>query len=104
MPDLVALALVMMVSGLVLSPLMITGFSLVEQQAAPRRLTEAMAWLTSAISVGTAAGSAAAGQIIDGGGARGGYIFAAACGAGAALACLAGPGALTGPSQEADVG
>ena len=104
MPDLVALALVMVVSGLVLSPLLITGFSLVEQQAAPRRLTESMAWLTSAISVGTAIGSAAAGQIIDVGGARGGYLFAAACGAGAALACLAGLGALTGPGQEADAG
>ncbi|MBV9381044.1 MAG: hypothetical protein JO242_10280 [Streptosporangiaceae bacterium] len=43
---------------------------LVEQQARPGRLTEGMAWLTSALAVGTAAGSAAAGQVIDAGGAR----------------------------------
>jgi predicted MFS family arabinose efflux permease len=90
MPGLIPLAAVMLASGLVLSPMLITGFSLVEQQAVPGRLTEAMAWLTSAISVGTAAGSAVAGQVIDAGGARGGYVLVAGCGAGACLACLAG--------------
>jgi predicted MFS family arabinose efflux permease len=90
MPGLAALATVMIVSGLVLSPMLISGFSLIDEQAAPGRLTEGMAWLTSAISVGTALGSAAAGQVIDRGGARWGYVFAAACGAGAVLACLAG--------------
>jgi MFS family permease len=90
MPSLAALAAVMLVSGMVLSSVMINGFSLIEQQATPRRLTEGMAWLTSAISVGTAAGSAAVGLLIDDGGARLGYILAAACGAGAALVALAG--------------
>jgi len=69
----------------------IGGFSLVEQQARPGRLTEGMAWLTSALAVGTAAGSAAAGQVIDADGARWGYAFAAV----AALACLAGLSWLT---------
>ncbi len=64
------------------------------------RLTEGMAWLTSAISVGTSAGSAAAGEVIDIGGARWGYAFAAACGAGAALACMAGLTRLTVPSPH----
>jgi MFS family permease len=90
MPGLAALAAVMFFSGLVLSPLVIGGFSIVEQQARPGRLTEGMAWLTSALAVGTAVGSAAGGQIIDAGGARLGYIFAAACAVGAAVACLAG--------------
>jgi MFS family permease len=100
MPGLAALAAVMLVSGLALSPMLITGFSLIEQQAPPGRLTEAMAWLTSAISVGTAAGSAAAGQIIDAGGARWGYAFAAACAACAALTCMAGLTWLTVPSHH----
>jgi predicted MFS family arabinose efflux permease len=100
MPGLAALSAVMLVSGLVLSPMVIGGFSLVEQQARPGRLTEGMAWLTSALAVGTAAGSAAAGQVIDAGGARGGYAFAAACGAGAALACLAGLTWLSEPSSQ----
>lgn len=90
MPGLLALGLVMVLSGLVLSPIMISGFSIIEQQAKSGRLTEGIAWLTSAISVGTAAGSAAAGQVIDLGGARWGYGLAAAAGAVAALVCLAG--------------
>jgi len=98
MPGLAALAAVMIISGLVLSPTLITGFSLIEQQAPAARLTEGMAWLTSALAVGTAVGSAAAGQVIDAGGARWGYAFAAACAAGAALACLAGLTWLTEPS------
>jgi predicted MFS family arabinose efflux permease len=100
MPGLALLSAVMLVSGLALSPMVIGGFSLVEQQARPGRLTEGMAWLTSALAVGTAAGSAAAGQVIDAGGARGGYAFAAACGAGAALACLAGLTWLSEPSPQ----
>jgi MFS family permease len=104
MPGLAALAAVMFVSGMVLSPMLITGFSLIEQQAPAARLTEGMAWITSAISVGTAAGAAAAGRVIDAGGARWGYAFAAACGAGAVLACVAGLTQLTiprpAPSQQ----
>jgi MFS family permease len=98
MPSLAALSAVMCLSGLALSPMVIGGFSLVEQQARPGRLTEGMAWLTSALAVGTAAGSAAAGQVIDADGARWGYAFAAGCAAGAALACLAGLTWLTDPS------
>jgi MFS family permease len=100
MPGLAALAAVMLVSGLALSPMLITGFSIIERQAPPGRLTEGMAWLTSAISVGTAAGSAAAGQVIDTGGARWGYAFAAACGAGAAVTGMAGLTRLTAPSPH----
>jgi hypothetical protein len=37
-----------------------------------------------------AAGAAVAGQVIDAGGARWGYVLVAGCGAGACLACLAG--------------
>src|ERR1700761_1220745 len=106
MPDLGALAAVLLVGGLVLAPMLITGFTIIEQQATAGRLTEAMAWLISALSVGTAVGSAVAGQVIDHGGARWGYGFAALCGAGALVACGAGltqltvpsPGPVSGPS------
>lgn len=100
MPGLAALATVMFISGLPLSPMLIAGFSLIEQQALPGRVTEGMAWLTSAISVGTAIGSAAAGQVIDARGARWGYAFAAACAIGAFLACLAGLTQLTVPGPH----
>jgi MFS family permease len=97
MPGLAELAAVMVICGLVLSPMLIIGASLIEQQAPAARLTEAMALLTCAISVGTAAGSATAGQVIAAGGARWGYAFAAACGAAAALAWLSGLTQLTVP-------
>jgi predicted MFS family arabinose efflux permease len=102
-PNLGALAAVLLVSGLVLAPMLITGFTIIEQQATAGRLTEAMAWLISALSLGTALGSAVAGQVIDSGGARWGYGFAALCGAGALLAGLAGLSQLTvpGPGRTA---
>jgi MFS family permease len=90
LPGLTVLALVIFCSGLCISPTFIAGFSLIEQQAPAGRRTEALAWLTSAISVGVAGGSAVAGQVIDAGGARWGYAFAAGCGAAAVAACLLG--------------
>ena len=98
MPGLTILAAVMLCSGLAVSPMLISAFSLIERQAPPNRQTEAMSWLTSAISVGTAIGSTAAGQIIDTAGARWGYAFAAAFAAAAMLTCLLGLTKLTVPS------
>jgi MFS family permease len=99
MPGLLALAMVVLVSGLTISPTFIAGYGVVERQAPTARRTEAMAWLSSTVSVGVAAGSAISGQIIDAGGARWGYAFAAACGAGAATACLTGIARLRLPRQ-----
>jgi len=106
LPGLTVLALVIFCSGLAVSPTFIAGFSLIEQQAPPGRRTEALAWLTSAISVGVAAGSAVGGQVIDAGGARGGYAFAAGCGAAAVTACLLGLRRLRlpRPAEWADAG
>ena len=106
-PGLTVLALVIFCSGLAISPTFIAGFSLIEQQAPAGRRTEAMAWLTSAIAVGVAAGSAVAGQLIDAAGARWGYAFAAGCGAVAAAACLLGLRRLRPvpqPAEWADAG
>jgi MFS family permease len=89
-PGLIVLALVIFCSGLAISPTFIAGFSLIDQQAASGRRTEGLTWLTSAISVGVAGGSAVAGHLVDVGGARSGYGFAAACGAAAVVACLLG--------------
>ena len=90
MPGLGALASVIFFCGLAISPTFIAGFSLVDQQAPPGRRTEGLTWLTSAISVGVASGSAVAGHLVDAGGARWGFWFAASCGAGAVTACLLG--------------
>jgi predicted MFS family arabinose efflux permease len=49
-----------------------------------------MTWLSSTISVGVAIGSATAGQLVDSGGPRPGYLFAAASGMLAVTACILG--------------
>jgi MFS family permease len=90
LPGLGSLAVVIFFAGLTISPTLIAGFGLIERQAPPERLTEGMAWLSSSVSVGVAAGAAVAGHIVDVGGARSGYIFAACCGGAAAVVCLAG--------------
>jgi MFS family permease len=101
LPGLRSLDLVIFFSGLTISPTLIAGFSLIERQALPGRRTEGMTWLSSGVGVGVAAGSAIAGQIVDVGGARWGYVFAAGCGGLAALVCLAGLGKLKVEHSEA---
>lgn len=89
-PALITLDLGMLVAGLTISPTLIAGYSLIERQASAARRTEAMTWLSSAISIGVAAGSAASGRIIDQAGPRWGYGFAATCGVITVTICLVG--------------
>jgi MFS family permease len=87
--------------GLTIAPTLIAGFSLLEAQAKPGRRTEAMAWLSSGIGVGLAAGSSVVGFILDAHGPRAGYAFAAACGAASAATCLLGLRRLRSPEIPA---
>jgi MFS family permease len=89
-PGLITLDAGMLVAGLTISPTLIAGYSLIERQAHASRRTEAMTWLSSAISVGVALGSALCGRIIDDAGPRWGYGFAASCGVITVLVCLVG--------------
>jgi MFS family permease len=93
-PSLVTLDLSMLAAGLTISPTLIAGFALTERQAPEPRRTEAMTWLSSAISVGVAIGSAVSGHLADAYGPRPGYGFAAGCGLLAVTACLLGHGRL----------
>jgi len=109
LPGLAVLAVVIFFCGFAISPTLIAGFSLVDGQAAAGRRTEGLTWLTSAISVGVAVGSAVAGHLVDEGGARWGYWFAASCGAAAVVTCLLGLRKLrvepaAKPAQWADAG
>jgi MFS family permease len=94
LPSLWSLDLVIFVCGLTIAPTLIAGFSLIERQSLPGRHTEGMTWLSSAVSVGVAGGSAIAGQVVDAGGAHWGYVFAAGCGCLAAVVCVTGLGKL----------
>ena len=90
LPSLAVLVPVIYLCGLTIAPTLIAGYSLLEETARPGRDTEAMSWLTSAVSVGLACGATAAGFILDARGARWGYLFAAACGLAAVVTYLAG--------------
>jgi MFS family permease len=89
-PGLLPLDLVIFFAGMTMAPTLIAGFGLIERQAPPHRRTEGMTWLSSAVSIGIAAGSAICGHLVDAGGARWGYVFAACCGWAGALICIAG--------------
>src|SRR5258706_186066 len=89
-PGLLVLDAVGFIAGLAISPTLMTGYAILERQAPPHRTTEAMAWLSSTISVGVAVGSAFSGHIIDAVGARWSFAFAACCGAAGGLICVAG--------------
>ncbi|MGO8959143.1 MAG: MFS transporter [Streptosporangiaceae bacterium] len=93
-PGLLSLDVSVLVAGLTISPTLIAGYGLIERQAPPERRTEAMTWLSSAISVGVAVGSAATGRIVDNLGPRWGYAVAAAFGLIAVTVCLLGRGRL----------
>jgi MFS family permease len=97
-PALITLDAGMLVAGLTISPTLIAGYSLIERQALAARRTEAMTWLSSAISIGVAAGSAVSGRIIDDAGPRWGYAFAAGCGLITVTICLVGLRRLGGTS------
>jgi predicted MFS family arabinose efflux permease len=90
MPNLVVLTLVIFFCGLTIAPTLIAGYSLVESTARPGRTTEAMAWLSTGISIGVACGATAVGFILDSFGPRWGYAFAALSGVAAATIYLAG--------------
>jgi MFS family permease len=90
MPSVPALDAACLLAGLPISATIIAGYGILERQAPPHRRTEALAWLSSTISVGVAFGSGVAGHLIDAYGAKSGYLFAACCGAAGVLVCLAG--------------
>jgi MFS family permease len=90
LPNLLVLIPVIYLCGLTIAPTLIAGYSLIESTSLPGRSTEAMAWLSTGISVGLACGATAAGFILDAFGPRWGYAFAAAAGVTAALMYLSG--------------
>jgi len=71
------LAGVMFMTGFAIAPTLISGNALVQEFVAPGRLTEGLTWVGTALGIGVALGSSAAGSVIDEFGARGGFASAA---------------------------
>lgn len=85
--DIPLLALGMFFGGFMISPTLIAMVNLVEREVPASRLTEALTWTTTGMSVGIAPGAAVVGAVIDSHGASVGFLVPLAAGlAGSAVA------------------
>ena len=98
-----ALAAVLLLAGATIAPTYATVFGLVDVAAPAGTVTEAFAWLDTAVAVGAAGGAASAGSVAEAAGPAAVFVLAGAAGALAALAAalrarpLEAPGARVSP-------
>jgi MFS family permease len=88
------------VAGFGISPTLIAGFSMVEAEVPVNRLTEGLAWISTALGIGVAMGAAVAGPMIDRIGPSDAFLVSCACGVLATLACVVGTAVDRTPSRE----
>ena len=86
--SLAALAAVLLVAGAAIAPTYATVYAMVDEAAPDGTLTEAFAWLATAIAIGASVGAAAAGALADHAGPGAAFALAGAAGAVALLAAL----------------
>lgn len=79
------LAIGMFLGGFMISPTLIAMVHLVEQEVPPSRLTEALTWTTTGMSVGIAPGAAVVGATIDAHGASAGFLVPLVAGLGGSI-------------------
>ena len=86
--SLVSLGAVLLVAGAGLAPAFASVYAMVERVAPSGVVTEAFAWLSTAMALGGAAGSAAAGALIEGSGPAAAFALAGGAGVVAVLATV----------------
>lgn len=91
-PSLVALGFLVLLAGLAVSPVLITGFSLVETLVLPAQITEGLSWAISAIGIGVAASAAGTGWLVDRAGPQAGFLVTLGSATLTAAVALAGHG------------
>jgi MFS family permease len=79
-----------LIAGMTISPILITGFALVESLVAPGQLTEGLTWTLTGLGVGFAAGSSIAGRVVDAAGAEDAFAVIVLCCLAGGLAAAAG--------------
>ncbi|WAL74178.1 MFS transporter [Kitasatospora sp. YST-16] len=87
---LVGVGAALFLSGLAISPTLITSMALVERLVPAAQLTEGMTWTTTGLALGVAVGSSAAGIVVDAGGSANGYWVPVAAAALSAVAAYTG--------------
>jgi MFS family permease len=94
------LAGVMFIAGFAISPMIIAGNALVQTIVPPRRLTEGLTWVVTALGIGTSMSAAVAGWAIDAAGAHRAFLVTVGCGALAAVSVFLGAGSLRRGEQS----
>ena len=99
-PSIPAMAMAVFITGLAISPGMIVSNLFVEHIAPPTKMTEAFAWLGSAMATGAALGSIIAGYLVDQVGIRGAQWSVVAGGVACGLIVTFGWKLLRSPEPE----
>jgi MFS family permease len=81
----VALGAVLLLAGAAIAPTYATVYAMVDAAAPDGTVTEAFAWLATAVATGTAAGAAVAGALADSAGAGAAFELGGGAGAVAVL-------------------
>jgi MFS family permease len=74
------LSLLLILSGMAIAPTLIASVAVTQASVDQSRLTEALAWISTGMAAGVAAGAAVAGQLIDHAGAQAGFFGVAIAG------------------------
>ncbi|MEW9549488.1 MFS transporter [Nonomuraea sp. NPDC050783] len=97
------MAAALFLAGFAISPTLITGFSLVERLVPAPLLTEGMAWISTALGIGVAAGAWAGGHFTETVGASDAYLIALGAAVLALLVGVGGSGLLRLPAAASPV-
>jgi predicted MFS family arabinose efflux permease len=99
----VGVALLLVLSGMAIAPTLIASVGVIQSAVDQSRLTEALAWNSTGMVAGVAAGAAAVGYVIDSSGAQAGFVAVALAGLLLTLSALfvRGPGPNVEPDADA---
>jgi predicted MFS family arabinose efflux permease len=84
----VALGAALLLAGMAIAPTEASLYAMVERAAPPGTVTEAFAWLATAMAVGSAVGAAVAGVLVDCAGPSAGFALGGAAGGIAVVATV----------------
>ena len=98
----VAVALLLILSGMAIAPTLIASVGVTQSAVDQTRLTEALAWSSTGLAAGVAAGAAVVGHVIDSSGAQAGFVAVAIAGLLLALGAIfvRGPRLSTEPNVD----
>jgi predicted MFS family arabinose efflux permease len=88
-------------TGVAISPSLITAFTLAEVLVPRAAVTEAFTWIGTSLAVGVAIGTSTAGKIVDSAGANAGFLVATVASGVAAIVVALGQRLLHVPAEHA---